>query len=282
MLCKIGAVEIWRILEWNGPFRTPEQLFPNAGDDVRDLIETEAPGTVCPQHGGVTLPVQGFLLRTPSHLVLVDACIGNHKASPGFADWNMRDSDRFMNALGAAGAVPADVDYVLCTHLHTDHIGWNTQLVDGRWVPTFPNARYLLPEADLPLVQDHAAEMVTESISPVIEAGQADMVGPDYKIGDDISLIPTSGHMPGHVSVQIESQGARAVITGDAIHITAQCRYPDWHFTFDADAPQAVASRRALLEMASETGQKVLGTHFALPSVGRVQAKGDHFKWEAD
>lgn len=283
MLCKIGQVEVWRILEMNGPFREAAALYPNAGEDVADVIEAIEPGVIEAASGRVILPVQGFLLKTPDTIVLVDACVGNHKTA-SFPDWHMREDGRFMAALLAAGIGPQDVDYVMCTHLHVDHIGWNTQRVDGRWVPTFPNARYLLPGADIAMFESlpepHPA--YTESVLPVVAAGQAEQVTADHTLGDLIDLIPTPGHTPGHVSVRIRSQGQEAVITGDALHITSQCAHPDWHFVYDADAEQAVTSRRHLLETVSDSGARVLGTHFQLPSIGRVRAKGDAFEWIAD
>ena len=280
MLCKIGDVEIWRILEMNGPFREAERLFPTAGPDVARIMNELAPGQV-DAAGCVVLPVQGFLLKTGTHVVLVDACVGNHKTN-SFPNWHMREDGRFMAALAASGTTPEEVDYVMCTHLHTDHVGWNTQLVDGRWVPTFPNARYLMPGEDLPFLEEVGEDQFRESVLPVVEAGQVDEVGSDFTIGEAISLIPTPGHTPGHVSVRIRSGGAEAVITGDAIHTTPQCVHPEWHFVYDADKEAAVRARRALLESVSESGAKVLGTHFLLPSTGRVTAKGDAFQWVAD
>lgn len=282
MLCKIGEIEIWRILDLNGPFREAATLFPNAGPDVLRLMEELAPGQTDPASGRVILPVQGFLLKTPDHVILVDACVGNHKTFPGFDAWHMRDDGRFMAALAAAGVGPGDVDYVFCTHLHVDHVGWNTRLVDGRWVPTFPKARYLFPAADVAEFGADPSASYTESVLPVIAAGQAEEVGADHGIGDHVTLIPTAGHTPGHVSVRIRSAGQEALITGDAIHITPQCRYPEWHFRFDSDPERAVASRRFLLETASDTGARVLGTHFLLPSIGRIRRDGDVFRWDPD
>ncbi|WP_224813609.1 MBL fold metallo-hydrolase [Hasllibacter sp. MH4015] len=282
MLCKIGDIEVWRILELNGPFREAETLYPNAGPDVAGLMEEIAPGQIEKGSTRVILPVQGFLLRTPDHVILVDACVGNHKTFPSFETWNMRDSDRFLAALTAAGATPDEVDYVFCTHLHVDHVGWNTRLLDGRWVPTFPNARYLLPKADLAMFEDNPHPMYDESILPVIEAGQAEEVGPDHALGDHVTLISTPGHTPGHVSVRIRSQGQEAVITGDAIHTTPQCAFPEWHFVYDSDPELAVTSRRHLLESVADSGARVLGTHFQLPSLGRIRTQGDAFEWVAD
>ena len=278
MLCKIGEVEIWRILEMNGPFREAEALFPTAGPDVARIMNELAPGQL-DGDGKIVLPVQGFLLKTPDHVVLVDACVGNHKTN-NFPDWNMRETDRFMAALTASGTAPEDVDYVMCTHLHTDHIGWNTQLIDGHWRPTFPNARYLMPAADMPFLEEIAPHQHRESVAPVVAAGQADEVGSDFAIGPFVTLLATPGHTPGHVSVRIASGGEEALITGDAIHTTPQCAFPDWHFVYDHEPEEAVTSRRHLLETAAESRATVLGTHFLLPSIGRIKAKGDAFEWE--
>ena len=282
MLCRIGEVEVWRLLEMNGPFREATTLFPTAGPDVARIMEALAPGQIEAGTGRVILPIQGFLLKTPDHNVLVDACVGNHKTIPSFETWNMREDGRFLAALAAAGIGPDDVDYVFCTHLHVDHVGWNTRLENGRWVPTFRNARYLFPQADVGVFGANPSPSYRESVLPVIEAGQAETVGPDHGIGDHITLLPTPGHTPGHVSVRIRSGGAEAVITGDALHTTPQIRFPDWHFCYDSDADEAVASRLRLLGTAAETGARVLGSHFLLPSIGRIRAEGDGFRWDAD
>jgi len=282
MLCKIGEVEVWRILEIYAPFLEAEALFPSAGPDVARIIEAHAPGSIEAATGKMILPVQGFLLKTPDHVVLVDACVGNDKSVPHLPEWHQRKGTRFMAALSAAGVGPADVDYVLCTHLHPDHVGWNTQLVDGRWVPTFPNARYLMPAADVAYYASNPNETYEESVLPVIAAGQAEEVGPDHALGDLIDLIPTPGHTPGHVSVRVRSGGAEVVITGDALHSSAQCWHPEWHFCFDGDGAQAAVSRRVLLESVSESGARVLGSHFCLPSLGRVRAEGAAFAWDGD
>lgn len=280
MLCKIGAVEVWRILDIHGPFLTPQDLFPNAGPDVGAIIEDRAPGSIDASSGRLILPVQGFLLKTPTHNILVDSCVGNDKTNPGFPDWDSRSDGRFMAAMTAAGVNPADIDYVLCTHLHVDHVGWNTQLTDGRWVPTFPNARYLMPASDEEAQRLRQNHHYTESILPVIAAGQAELVAGEHALGDHVTLVPTPGHTPGHVSVRVQSQGAEALITGDALHTTAQCWHPEWQFKFDADAEQAVTSRKSLLAQCAENNSVVLGNHFALPSIGRVAATAKGFAWK--
>ena len=143
MLCRIGDVEIWRILEINAPYLPPQELFPDVGPELVERIEACVHNPIDKATGGLILPIQGFLLKTPSHLILVDSCVGNDKTAR-YPDWHQRSGTRFMAALTVAGVTPEDVDYVLCTHLHTDHVGWNTRLENGHWVPTFPNARYLL------------------------------------------------------------------------------------------------------------------------------------------
>lgn len=280
MLCKIGEIEVWRILEIHAPYLAPEILFPTAGPDVASIIESHAPGSVCPQSGGLILPIQGFLLKAPSHNILVDSCVGNDKSAPSFPDWHKRSNNRFELSLKAAGVEFQDIDYVLCTHLHTDHVGWNTRLIDGRWVPTFPNARYLMPAADEEFHRLNPGDMYIESVLPVVEAGQTELVQAGHMLGDHVTLIPTPGHTPGHVSVRLKSGDREAVITGDALHTTAQCWHPDWHFKYDADAKMAVASRIQLLESVSEADCIVLGNHFSLPSLGRVRAEGVAFRWD--
>lgn len=280
MLCRIGEVEVWRTLEIHAPFMTPEELFPDAGPDVRAVIEDLVPGSIDARSGRLILPIQGFLLKTPSHNILVDSCVGNDKNNPDYSDWHQRSDGRFMAALKAAGVSTPEIDYVLCTHLHVDHIGWNTQMEDGRWVPTFPNARYLMPKDDEETQRLRRSNAYVESVLPVVEAGQVELVEAGHQLGDHVTLFPTPGHTPGHVSILVKSRGHEAVITGDALHISAQCQYPDWHFKFDADADRAVTSRRLLLEHCSETSCMVLGSHFALPSLGYVNAEGNRFRWK--
>lgn len=279
MLCKIGEVEVWRLLDLQGPFMTPDTLFPTAGPDVAEVMERHVPGSICQNTGCLIIPIQGFLLVTPRHRILIDSCVGNDKTVPSFPDWHRRSDGRFLASLNAAGLTVDDIDYILCTHLHTDHVGWNTRLEDGRWVPTFPKARYLIPAADEAFHKDRMSDLYTESVLPVIAAGQAEMVQSGHMLGDHVKLVPTPGHTPGHVSVQIQSNNREALITGDALHSAAQCWHPEWHFKFDANPEQAIESRRFLLETASEAECLMLGSHFSLPSIGKVSAEKNAFRW---
>ncbi len=279
MLTRIGSVEVWRILESIEAYVAPQEFFHEISDADLEFLRGYAPRQLCPESGRILLPIQGFLLKTPQHVILVDACIGNDKTYPAFEPWQRRKGARFMAGLRAAGVEPEGVDYVLCTHLHVDHVGWNTRLKDGRWAPTFPNARYLMQATDNAHFSALAGPVYNESVLPVIEAGQVEFVGPDHMLGDFVSLIPTPGHTPGHVSILIQDAGTEVVITGDALHSTVQCTCPNWNFRHDVDKPLAEASRRRLLGRAASEGQRVLGSHFPLPSIGHVRAKGDAFDW---
>lgn len=301
MLCRIGEVEIWRVLESICPFAPLNRFFPDLGADAlerhRPLLEPHGlrrdPAT---GDAWIVLPIQAFLLRTPRHLILVDACVGNDKSLPKMAFWNRMRSGRFMASLAAAGASVEEVTHVMCTHLHVDHVGWTTSLRDGRWVPTFPNAKVLATQADL----DHARTAADrwpdgtagliwrESIEPLIDDARFEVVPPDHQIDPLVRLRPTPGHTPGHVSVEIAAPSSMApaavagggAITGDLMHTPLQCRLPELSPSVDADRALAARTRRRFLENAGETGQLVLGTHFPLPSVGHVRPEGDAFRWE--
>jgi len=285
MLIRIGDVEVWRILEMEIAMAPLTVAFPDleGDDDAQALFRALDPLQVEDETGMWRFPVQGFLLKTPDHVILVDACVGNHKTVGRPDAWHQREDDRFLASLKAAGLSPEDVDYVLCTHLHVDHVGWNTKLLDGRWVPTFANARYLLPDADNTHYRGTddtpPSNVYTESVAPVIAAGQAELVSGDHPLGDHVTLVPTPGHTPGHVAVRIHSAGAEALITGDVIHSSAQCARPDWKFAWDTDQDMAVDSRLKFLNLAAESGATVLGSHFSLPSIGTVSAQGNAFKW---
>ncbi|MGM0583951.1 MAG: MBL fold metallo-hydrolase [Pseudomonadota bacterium] len=280
MLTRVGDVEVWRILESVDPFMSPTEFFPEMGEEGLELLRREFPRQLCPETGQMLLPIQGFLLKTPRHVILVDACVGNEKTFERHAAWHRRSSGRFMAALAAAGVAPQEVDYVLCTHLHVDHVGWNTRLENGRWVPTFPNARYLLPADDDAHFSASPGVVYNESVLPVVEAGLAERVASDHALGDHVSLVPTPGHTPGHVSVRIAHAGGEALITGDALHSPVQCLRPQWNFAYDLDPARAAASRRRLLDDAGARGELVIGSHFPLPSVGRVRPDREAFRWD--
>lgn len=279
MLTRVGDIEVWRILESVSPFLTPGTFFDTDPDAALSETRRLAPRQLCPRTGALLLPIQGFLLKTPDHVILVDACVGNHKTVPFHEPWAGQDGARFMAGLAAAGVTPAEVDVVMCTHLHVDHVGWNTRLENGRWLPTFPNARYLMPRVEAEAQAAKPGPTYNESVLPVIEAGQAEWLEDGHRLGDLVALLPTPGHTEGHHSLRLGHRDRRAIITGDALHSTVQCAHPDWNFVHDADKPRAAASRRHLLDTAADGGDMVIGSHFALPSVGHVTTTGEAFDW---
>jgi glyoxylase-like metal-dependent hydrolase (beta-lactamase superfamily II) len=172
---------------------------------------------------------------------------------------------------------------VLCTHLHVDHVGWNTMLVDGKWLPTFPRARYLMGRVEFAHWQeqherDDMAAVFADSVKPVHDAGLADLVETDHRVCDEISLVPTTGHTPGHVSVLIRSEGEEALITGDFIHHPCQIAHPEWSSTADTDPEAAHRTRDCMLKELSERPVLVIGTHFAGATAGRIVRDGDTYR----
>ncbi|TML12789.1 MAG: MBL fold metallo-hydrolase [Actinobacteria bacterium] len=169
--------------------------------------------------GRFRMVVQAMLVSVDGLRIVVDTCIGNGKEfGPSMADFNGLDTP-FIEELSAAGFAPDAVDYVICTHLHVDHVGWNTQLVDGEWVPTFPRARYIMSEPDVRYWREREAlhNPFAVSVQPLVDAGLVDAVATDHRLSPSVSLMPTPGHTPGHVSVHIASQGKSAIITGDMV-----------------------------------------------------------------
>jgi glyoxylase-like metal-dependent hydrolase (beta-lactamase superfamily II) len=294
MLAKIGDVEVWRILE---SVTSPMPLFFVFPDLTPEILKAHSdalvPGSFYtdPNDGKLwlTLPVQAFLLRTPHNLILVDACVGNHKTVPDLPAWANQRSGRFMAALAAAGATVADVDYVLCTHLHLDHVGWTTTRDGDAWIPTFPNTRVLATQADLDLARkgaeadedDWSLHVWNQTIGPLEAAGCIDVVPADHEIDQSVRLFPTPGHTPGHVSVEISANhGPGGLVTGDALHSTIQCALPELSPMADSDPVMAAKTRRALLEKLATSGALAFGSHVPLPSVGRIVPQGTAYRWK--
>jgi len=245
--------------------------------------------------------IQCFVIETPTKTIVVDTCIGDGKDRRHFPHWH-RLQTGFLDRFRAAGFDPAKVDCVLCTHMHVDHVGWNTQWDGQAWVPTFPNARYLFAktefdhwarEAGKPLADPatatskreagamsfaHAmAETQRDSVQPIVDRGLADFVSTDHQVCDEVRLIPTHGHTPGHVSIAISSDGSQAVITGDCVHHPCQIARPEWFSVADHDGVASTATRRALFARVAAEKALLIGTHFAAPTAGLVEPDGDGF-----
>ena len=286
----LGGIEWRRIVESEEPDFDVFFLLPDANEETiaphRAWLE---PRFLDPASNRLVMAMQSYLLRTRHHTVLVDACVGNDKERRFHPPWAHRRSTRWLDNLAAAGLAPENIDFVMCTHLHADHVGWNTRLAGGRWVPTFPNARYVFARTEyehwIALNEGgkkYSDGCIDDSVLPVVEAGQAEIVADDYEFDDEIRFAPTPGHTPGHVAIELESQGARAVLSGDVCHTPLQCREPGWSAIGCSDRSQSAATRRAFLEQHCGTDTLVMTAHFPAPSVGFVRARGDAFDFAYD
>jgi glyoxylase-like metal-dependent hydrolase (beta-lactamase superfamily II) len=276
---QIGDVRISRVVEIEGEspgtffFReaTPEKLLQHAWLKPHFLTE----------EGRIIASIHAFVIESQGKVIVVDTCVGNDKPRD-VKTWNMRKG-RFLEDMMEAGFPRERVTTVLCTHLHVDHVGWNTLLKDGRWVPTFPNARYLIGRREWDYWKNEAEgpdrAIRDDSVRPILDAGLADLVESDHRITPEVFLEPTPGHTPGHVSVRISSKGENAVITGDLMHHPVQCAETQWASNFDVSPDAARATRRAFLERYKGGGTLVLGTHFAAPTAGRLTADGQAYRF---
>jgi glyoxylase-like metal-dependent hydrolase (beta-lactamase superfamily II) len=280
----VADLTIHRVVEQETTFLPAREMFPALTADTLDadrswlkqigaLDDTDA----------LVLCFQSYVVKTPHHTILIDSCIGNDKPRPR-PKWNMKTDGVYLSALAAAGLRVDDIDYVMCTHLHTDHVGWNTRLDNGRWVPTFPKARYVFAqqEYDHWTAQNAAAEVpaFTDSVLPVVEAGRAEIVTDDFAIGDHTRLLPTPGHTPGHVAIILGKDRDDAVFPGDLVHSPLQLRYPDLSPKFDVDPAQAATTRRQFLERYCDTDTLCCPAHFPSPSIGKIRRSGDGFACE--
>ena len=284
---KLGELEIHRAIESEVPIFDTFIFFPDA---TREVVEANKdwlmPRYIDPKTIEVILCIQSYVIKTSHHTILVDTCVGNHKSRPARPSWHMQNSP-FIEELASVGVHPEEVDFVLCTHLHVDHVGWNTKLLDGRWVPTFPNAKYIFSrnEFELWAARYEKGETVPvplvyeDSVLPIVEAGQAIIVEDTHQIDDGMWLEPAPGHTPGHVSVSIESEGSRALITGDCIHHPVQMTRTDWCSSADFDQDQARATRESLLKSCVDSDVLIIGTHFATPTAGYIKSLGNDSYW---
>jgi glyoxylase-like metal-dependent hydrolase (beta-lactamase superfamily II) len=234
------------------------------------------------EEGRLRMSIHSFIVETPDRRIVVDTCLGNDKKQRRIPHWNDRDGP-FLADLAAAGFPAESIDTVLCTHLHVDHVGWNTRLVNGKWVPTFPRAQYLMGRAEYEhwrSVKDRPdmENIMADSVTPIVEAGLATMVETNARICEEISLVPTLGHTPGHVSVMIQSNGEQALITGDFMHHPCQIARPEWSTLADSDPDQGIETRRRMFQRLAGTPVLIIGTHFAGATAGRLVADGGGYR----
>lgn len=279
----LGDVTIHRIVEQQGPVFDPVEfltgLTPELLAENRSWME---PHALDPATGKLILCFQSYVVRTPHHTVLVDTCIGNDKDRAARPSWHRKSDETYMRGLAALGLTVDDIDAVMCTHLHADHVGWNTRLENGRWVPTFPKARYLFSAKELEYwTAQHSKSPVAaieDSVLPVVAARRADLVASDHALDDHIRLLPTPGHTPDHFAVRFGRGGDAAVLAGDLIHSPIQARYPEISMRADYDQAQAAATRRSFLERYCDTSTLCCTAHFPSPSAGRITRWGDGFR----
>jgi glyoxylase-like metal-dependent hydrolase (beta-lactamase superfamily II) len=278
----IGDVTVTKVVELVQPIPLVG-LLPDATEEAvaphRDWLSPhflDADGTT-------DLSIHSLVIESGGRRILVDTCVGDREIEglPG-----LRGPAEFPDRLAAAGFPVDSIDLVCCTHLHFDHVGWNTRMEDGRWVPTFPAARYLFCRqewehwADAP--PGHYTSGLGDTVRPIIDAGLADLVETDHVVTDEVRFVPTHGHSPGHVSVLVESGGERALITGDATHHPVQWAEPEWGMPADSDTAMAAETRRRLRAEHATAGTLILGTHYAAPSAGRIVADGDAWRFVAE
>lgn len=280
MRWKIGEVTVTKVVEFEMTggtrFLLPQALY----DEVRPIAWLQP--HFADAEGRLKMSIHALVVETPSRRILVDTCLGNDKTGRRVPHWNDRHGP-FLADLAAAGYPRESIGTVLCTHLHVDHVGWNTMLEGGRWVPTFPKARYLMGRAEFEYWQSQReaedyAPIFADSVAPVFDAGLVDLVEADHRLCEEVSLLPTVGHTPGHVSVRIASRGEEALITGDFIHHPVQMARPDWSSAVDYDPAQAARTRRAVFGRLADTPTLVIGTHFAGATAGRIVRDGDAFR----
>tara|TARA_Y100000768_G_scaffold385012_2_gene370183 strand:+ start:7611 stop:8456 length:846 start_codon:yes stop_codon:yes gene_type:complete len=276
---QIGDVSITKVLEMekHWPFSA---LLPGA-EEVVDEFEWLKPDFVT-EEGRMKLSIHALLVESEGLTIIVDTCCGNNKQRPGAIPFDNLQTD-FMGELEKSGYRSEDVDVVISTHLHVDHVGWNTTFVDGSWVPTFPNAEYLFVKDELAhwsSEPQHYGPVFEDSVQPILDAGMATIIDVDYEITGEIGLELTAGHTPGHVSVTINSQNESGLITGDMTHHPVQFAKPDLASSADWNQDMSTATRHEAYERWSD-GRLIIGTHFAGRTAGVLVAEGNSWRFEA-
>ncbi|MEM7425757.1 MAG: MBL fold metallo-hydrolase [Pseudomonadota bacterium] len=281
----IGGISIRRVIEQEEPLFAVNEFFPDLDPDIleehRHWLE---PTYLDPKSQMLTLCIQSYIVQTPHHTILIDSCVGNHKHRPIRPMWHQLTNSKYEVAFEATGLRYEDIDFVMCTHLHTDHVGWNTKLENGRWVPTFPNATYVFSDNELSFwsgkfeEDPEACPWMDDSVFPILDARKAQIVKSDHCLNDVVKLIPTPGHTIDHYSVLVGSRGQDALITGDMVHSPLQGRYPELGMFSDYDSALAGRTRREIFGRYCDTSTLLCTAHFPSPSTGRVTRWEDGFR----
>ena len=275
---QLGEITVHRIVEHEVPVYLPTDMFddaiPEAVEPYRDWL---VPKALCPRTGCLVMPVVSYLVRTRHHRILIDTCVGCDKTYAEPPAWHQRENERWLAGLAAAGAHPDEIDFVFCTHLHSDHCGWNTRLVDGRWKPTFRNAKYVFSREEYAATEAEGHQLFLDNVLPVMEARQAVLVDMDYALDDELWLEPTTGHTAGHVAVHLRSGPHRAAMCGDLIHSPLQLVEPDWSCNSDFDLVLAATTRKKFPRTHCDTETLILTSHFPSPSVGHIVSSANRY-----
>ena len=287
----VGSAVVTRVEEWRGAFLTPAQLFAGfSADDYQTTRAAIGREYLDPASDAIQARLQSWIVSVDGCNVLIDTGAGNDKIRPGITLFGLLQTP-FLERLAAAGFSPASIDYVICTHLHVDHVGWNTRLEGKEWRPTFPRAVYVFPQPDVEYwdprnvarFPPHVGEAVNEgffedSVRPILDAGRAQIVSGHALVGPGLRLDPAPGHTPGSMTITLESGGDTAIFSGDIIHHPLQILNPQWNSIFCEDADGARATRRSLLERAAANGARLIPAHFAGEHSVRVEKAGESFR----
>jgi glyoxylase-like metal-dependent hydrolase (beta-lactamase superfamily II) len=282
----VGAAKLTRIEEIYDFFFEAKNFFA----DWRPELVAEHMGWMVPHHydpatGRIKISIHSWLVEIGGRKILIDTCVGNHKSRKARPFWDNMNTP-WLERLAAVGAKPEEIDMVMCTHLHVDHVGWNTRLDNGRWVPTFPNAKYIFGKTDYdyfnaierdPKTTPAIHGAFADSVIPIVEAGLCRMVDGAQQIEENIAIEPSPGHTPGHFVVKLDSQSKAAYFAGDVIHHAIQVYYPHWNSFACLDQPTAARSRRTLLENCAGSGALLAPQHFGAPHLCQIDHKGDGF-----
>ncbi len=282
----LGDVTVVRIEEMHGPIMPSTQFFPDIPEDAWQVhADLLVPDHFNPTDGMVQVAMQTWLLRSEGKTILVDTGVGNDKARPAVAVWDHLQLD-YLGNLARAGVQPSDVDLVINTHLHVDHVGWNTTLRDGTWTPTFPNATYLMPKIDFEywnpannadIVGGVNENVFEDSVAPVHAAGQVQLWEGSHRIDANLQLEAAPGHTPGSSVIRLSSGSDRALFVGDLIHTPLQVIESGHNSCFCVDAAAARSTRSALLGWAADHTALVFPAHLAGHSAVEVQRRDDTF-----
>lgn len=285
---RIGDFEIHRLTEFEGAFIAPEVFFPDYDPAVLAANpDMQGPALVDPTTGKLVFSFHCFVIKTGRHTILIDSCLGNDKERPSRPQFHRLRSP-FLADLARAGVQPEQIDFVMCTHLHWDHVGWNTRLDNGRWVPSFPNARYVMARREYEHWQRAHAEnpedtphkrAFEDSVLPVVRTGQSLLVDDDYAMEDGLWFEKAPGHTPGNVVIHARSKDDRGVFLGDVIHHQFQLMQPAWSTLACSDREQSHATRMRLIEEHAEAGTRLLPGHFPSPTVGRIVRRGHTYRY---